>query len=90
MRTLVPIEFQIRTELANTLAEQYHDTIYKGRRAPLEIDFPRSNMEKAGVGLHGWDVEMEGDFEYFINRYYFNQYILTKKDEQINENGSKD
>lgn len=90
LRTLVPIEFQIRTELANTLAEQYHDTIYKGRRAPLEIDFPRSNMEKAGVGLHGWDVEMEGDFEYFINRYYFNQYILTKKDEQINENGSKD
>ncbi len=81
MRSLVPVEIQIRTELADTVAEQYHGPVYKGR-PPLSTEFPKKMMEEIGRKLDGIDLEMEIDYEDYIDRYY--------KDEQYNKDFEKD
>jgi len=70
LRSLIPLEVQIRTTLADTLAEQYHDAIYKGA-PPTGTEFPRSQMENIAEELDNLDKEMEIDFEDYINRRYF-------------------
>jgi hypothetical protein len=70
LRSLIPLEIQIRTTLADTLAEQYHDAIYKGA-PPTGTEFPRKQMEKIAGDLDNLDKEMEIDFEDYINRRYF-------------------
>jgi hypothetical protein len=70
LRSLIPLEIQIRTMLADTLAEQYHDAIYKGA-PPKGTEFPRRQMEKIAGQLDNLDKEMEIDFEDYINRRYF-------------------
>jgi len=73
LRSLIPMEVQIRTMLADTLAEQYHDAIYKGA-PPKGTEFPRRQMENIAEELDNLDKEMEIDFEDYINR----SYLLSK------------
>lgn len=68
IRGLIPIELQIRTELSNTLAEQYHDAVYKGH-PPLHTVFPRAMMAEMGIRLDDIDFEMGIDLEGYIWRY---------------------
>ena len=70
LRSLVPVELQVRTMLAETLSEQYHDAIYKGA-PPKGTDFPRKQMQNIAEELDTIDKEMEIDFEDYINRTYF-------------------
>ncbi|MBI5207942.1 MAG: hypothetical protein HY934_09140 [Candidatus Firestonebacteria bacterium] len=72
VRSLIPVEIQIRTELANTIAEQYHDPIYKGH-PPFITEFPKKMMEDTGKKLDGIDREMEIDYEDYVVRYYLSK-----------------
>lgn len=67
LRSLIPLEIQVRTMLADTLAEQYHDAVYKGA-PPTGTEFPREQMEKIAGELDGIDKEMEADFEDYITK----------------------
>ena len=68
LRSLIPIEIQVRTALADTLAGQYHDSVYKGA-PPIGTEFPRTQMGKIASDLDNLDKEMEIDFEDYISRY---------------------
>jgi len=59
------MEVQIRTSLADTLAEQYHDVLYKQKGPVLatEDDFTRKNIEDIGGKLNLIDQELEIDYE---------------------------
>lgn len=70
LRRLVPVEIQVRTELANTMAEQYHGPVYKGR-PPLGTEFARKRMNQVGEALNVLDKEMEIDYEDYIGRYEY-------------------
>jgi len=67
VRSLVPVEIQIRTAFADTMAEQYHDAIYKGRPRK-ETEPPRKRLEELSRRLADLDNEMEIDFEDFADR----------------------
>jgi len=68
LRSLVPVEIQVRTELANTMAEQYHSPVYKGH-PPTGTEFARRRMEAVGEELNRQDDEMEIDYEDYITKY---------------------
>lgn len=55
---LIPVEFQVRTRLANTVAEQYHGPLYKGERMPAS-EFGRQRVERLSRQLADWDLEMD-------------------------------
>ena len=67
VRSLVPVEIQIRTAFADTMAEQYHDAIYKGRPRK-ETESPRKRLGELSKRLADLDNEMEIDFEDFADR----------------------
>jgi hypothetical protein len=67
LRSLVPVEVQIRTMLADTLAEQYHKAVYKGA-PPQGTKFVRDRWSKIAGQLDDLDKEMEADFEDYIER----------------------
>jgi hypothetical protein len=64
----IPVEMQVRIMLADTMAEQYHGTVYKVS-PPKGTQFPRRRMNKVAVELDILDKEMEMDFEDHMNRY---------------------
>jgi ppGpp synthetase/RelA/SpoT-type nucleotidyltranferase len=69
VRSLVPVEIQIRTAFADTIAEQYHGAIYKGRpRSRKETEAPRKRLEELSRRLADLDNELEIDFENFADR----------------------
>lgn len=68
LRSLIPMEIQIRTELANTMAEQYHGPVYKGH-PPVGTEFARERMQDVGEELNEQDKEMEIDYENYITNY---------------------
>ena len=70
LRSLIPLEVQVRTELANTMSEQYHDSVYKGS-PPKGTEFPRQRMESIGKQLDNLDNDMEIDYEDYIIRRVF-------------------
>jgi hypothetical protein len=67
VRSLIPVEIQIRTAFADTMAEQYHDAIYKGR-PKKGTEAPRKRLEELSRRLAELDNEMEIDFEDFAVR----------------------
>jgi len=67
LRSLIPVEIQIRTAFADTMAEQYHDAIYKGRPSK-GAEAPRKRLEQMSRRLAELDNEMEIDFEDFADR----------------------
>lgn len=69
IRSLIPMEIQVRTELANTFAVQYHDDIYKVQ-TPLGTEFPHAMMKRAGETLDRTDKELEIDYEDYILKYH--------------------
>ena len=72
--TLVPIEIQVRTQLSQTMAEQYHNTVYKAR-PPRATAAQRERMVDIGVELDELDKEMDVLIEDYINHW------LDEKDE---------
>lgn len=71
LRSLIPIEIQVRTELSDTFAEQYHDPVYKAH-PPLGTELPRTLMDTIGERLDSIDREMEIDYEDYVLRYRLN------------------
>ena len=69
LRSLIPAEIQIRTMLADTMAEQYHGPVYKGS-PPKGTEFAREQMTRVAVQLDNLDKELEIDFEDYMNRYH--------------------
>ena len=67
LRSLIPVEIQIRTMLADTLAEQYHSAVYKGA-PPKGTEFVSDRMGEIADQLDDIDKEMEADFEDYIER----------------------
>ncbi len=84
VRSLIPFELQVRTQLANTFAVQYHDAVYKGR-PPEGTDLPRAMMQGVGNDLDSVDCEMEVDYEDFILRSALND----EKEEESPQPGQK-
>jgi hypothetical protein len=72
LRSLVPLEIQIRTMLSDTLSEQYHDAVYKGA-PPKGAEFPRALMQTIARKLDDIDKEMQIDFEDYVNRWYLSK-----------------
>jgi len=68
IHSLIPMEIQVRTELTNTFAVQYHDNIYK-LHPPVGTVFPHSMIKDAGENLDKIDREMEIDYEDYTLRY---------------------
>lgn len=79
VRSLVPVEIQVRTKLADTFSEQYHDAIYKGH-PPLGTEFPRDMLKRIAEKLDNVDVETEIDFEDYIGRYFL---LMQKMSEPL-------
>jgi ppGpp synthetase/RelA/SpoT-type nucleotidyltranferase len=65
LHSLIPMEIQIRTELTNTFAVQYHDSIYKVQPSP-GTEFPHTMIKNAGEDLDKIDREIEIDYEDYI------------------------
>jgi len=65
IRSLIPMEIQVRTELADTFAVQYHDDIYKVQ-TPIGTEFPHTMLKRAGETLDRTDKELEIDYEDYI------------------------
>ena len=82
MRSLVPVEIQIRTAFADTMAEQYHDAIYKGRPRK-ETEGPRKRLEVLSRRLADLDNEMEIDFEDFADRQMESMRKETRTDQSV-------
>ena len=69
VRSLIPMEIQVRTELADTFAVQYHDSIYKVQPPP-GTDFPHAMIKNVGESLDRVDRELEIDYEDYILKYH--------------------
>jgi hypothetical protein len=69
LKSLIPMEIQFRTELADTFAVQYHDSIYKVQPPP-GTDFPHAMIKNAGEALDKIDREIEIDYEDYILKYH--------------------
>ena len=67
VRSLVPMEVQVRTHLANVLAEQYHDRVYKQHPRASSL-VPRTRMNEVAADLDELDKELEADFEGYVER----------------------
>jgi ppGpp synthetase/RelA/SpoT-type nucleotidyltranferase len=65
IRSLIPMEIQVRTELTNTFAVQYHDDIYK-TQTHTGTEFIHTMMKNAGESLDKIDRELEIDYEDYI------------------------
>jgi hypothetical protein len=64
--SLVPVEIQVRTALADTMAEQYHG-VYKTSADPSDdIAVQRWRLEEIGRKLGALDDETEGQYESLI------------------------
>jgi hypothetical protein len=81
IRSLIPMEIQVRTELANTFAVQYHDDIYKVQ-TPIGTEFPHAMLKRAGETLDSTDKELEIDYEDYI----LNVFHRTQEDEEKEKN----
>ena len=67
VRSLIPVEIQIRTELADTVAEQYHDPLYKGRPSTATI-LARKRIEALGEELEDWDLDMDRVYQDYVRQ----------------------
>jgi len=65
IRSLLPVELQVRTELTNTFAVQYHDLFYKGEPPP-GTRLSQTMLESVGQILEFIDREIGIDMEDYI------------------------
>lgn len=65
IHSLIPMEIQVRTELTNIFADQYHDGVYKVQ-TPIGTEFPHAMLKRAGESLDSTDKELEIDYEDYI------------------------
>jgi len=72
VRSLIPMEIQARTHLANVLAEQYHDRVYK-RHPDVASLVPRTRMNEVASHLDDLDKELEIDFEDYVEREWLHE-----------------
>ncbi len=77
-RSLTPVEVQIRTSLANTVAVQYYDALYKGR-PPIGTYIQRRRIDASGSDVESFDGELELNYRDYLKRYYFANKKSTKK-----------
>ncbi|MFT5470049.1 MAG: hypothetical protein ACI8UO_005173 [Verrucomicrobiales bacterium] len=68
VQKLIPIEVQIRTQLADTIAEHYHDTVYKGR-TPSGLEFIKERLSEVGRAQDDLDESLEIDYEDMMGRW---------------------
>jgi len=80
VRSLIPVEIQIRTAFTDTMAEQYHDAIYKGR-PKKGTEAPRKRLAQLSRRLAELDNEMEIDFEDYADR----QMEAERRQNDVNE-----
>jgi hypothetical protein len=76
IRGLVPVEIQIRTQLASTMAEQYHNAVYKAR-PPKATAAQRRRMEEIGRELNELDKEMDVVVEDYVDHWLDEEEPLT-------------
>lgn len=69
LRSLIPVEIQVRTKLVDTFAEQYHDAVYKKKTPPSGTELPRVNMIGVGNSIDRADRELEIDYEDYALRF---------------------
>jgi len=62
LRSLIPVEIQCRTKLADTIAEQYHDAVYKGR-PPAGTEIKIADLDEMGRQVERIDRELEIHYE---------------------------
>jgi hypothetical protein len=70
VRSLIPVEIQFRTKLADTVAEQYHDGVYKGQ-PPERTVVERNRLEEAGEDVDEIDRELEANYDDFVVKFCF-------------------
>jgi hypothetical protein len=68
VRSLIPVELQVRTQLANTMAEQYHNAVYKAT-PPKGTERERKRMGDIGRQLDELDKEMEVLIEEYVEHW---------------------
>ncbi len=68
VRGLIPVEIQVRTQLSSTMAEQYHNPVYKAR-PPKTTTAQRERMTDIGRELDELDKEMDVLVEDYINHW---------------------
>jgi hypothetical protein len=88
VRSLVPVEIQIRTKLADTVAEQYHDTVYKGQ-PPQGTEIEREMLDEVGEAADIVDRDLEIDYEDYVTKWYLNHEEPRLKPEGLPPNGKE-
>ena len=84
LMSLVPVEIQIRTALANTMAEQYHGLYKSSAAATSDVAVQQWRLQKIGRKLDDVDRETEAQYDEYIDHSILYEKADADRDDEQN------